>query len=364
MKSKFIFLYLFCCIPTFLFATIVLKNNKKRKVSLNAYIEAFYTYDFNIVAKDNQPRLDYLYNHHTYNYPNVNLAFAKVMIEKTRFRSNLGIMYGTYPKYNLAAEPTLFKYIYEANFGFKLAKNKNIWLDAGILPSHIGFEYAKGIDNYVVTRSIIAENSPYFETGISLSYKSKNEKIYFATLLLNGWQKIRWTKNSLPAIGVQFTYTPNSIFSLNYSNYLGINQPIQNRKLRFFQDVYCKIEENKWTALLGFDIGLEQKTFQSNQYKSWYGLSFMLRYKVNRYLALATRIETYHDKFNLMIPAINSQNVRTSGLSFNFDLNPIKRVTWRNEIKWYNNQGAIYSSKSLGYTNNNISFCTVLAFDL
>ncbi len=247
MKSKFILLYILSCIPSLLFATIVLKNNSKRKVSLNAYIEAFYTYDFNIQAKNNQPRLDFLYNHHTYNFPNVNLAFAKVFIEKTKFRSNLGLMYGTYQKYNLAAEPTFFKYIYEANVGFKLSKKKNIWLDAGILPSHIGFEYAKGIDNYNLTRSIIAENSPYFETGLSLSYKSKNEKIYLATLVLNGWQKIRWTKNTIPALGIQFTYTPTSTFSINYSNYLGINQPIQNRKLRFFQDVYCKIEENKVT---------------------------------------------------------------------------------------------------------------------
>lgn len=364
MKSKFILLYILSCIPSLLFATIVLKNNSKRKVSLNAYIEAFYTYDFNIQAKNNQPRLDFLYNHHTYNFPNVNLAFAKVFIEKTKFRSNLGLMYGTYQKYNLAAEPTFFKYIYEANVGFKLSKKKNIWLDAGILPSHIGFEYAKGIDNYNLTRSIIAENSPYFETGLSLSYKSKNEKIYLATLVLNGWQKIRWTKNTIPALGIQFTYTPTSTFSINYSNYLGINQPIQNRKLRFFQDVYCKIEENKWSALLGFDIGIEQEAFRSKHYLPWYGLSFMLKYKVNRFLALATRVETYQDKYNIMIPTINSQSVQTSGLSFNFDLNPIKRVTWRNEIKWYYNQGAIYSTKSTDFTNHNFSFCTVLAFDL
>lgn len=59
------------------------------------------------------------------------------------------------------------------------------------MPSHIGFESAIGKDCWNLTRSILADNSPYYETGIKLGYTSKNEKLYLAGMYLNGWQRIQ-----------------------------------------------------------------------------------------------------------------------------------------------------------------------------
>jgi hypothetical protein len=65
----------------------------------------------------------------------------------------------------------------------KLSKKQNLWLDAGIMPSHIGFESAVSADCWTLTRSLLAENSPYYETGIKLGYVSKDEKLYISALL-------------------------------------------------------------------------------------------------------------------------------------------------------------------------------------
>ena len=84
-------------------------------------------------------------------------------------RANLALMAGTYAQDNLSAEQDALKLINEANVGFKISKTKNIWIDAGIMPSHIGWESAIGKDNMNLTRSLAAENSPYFETGAKIS---------------------------------------------------------------------------------------------------------------------------------------------------------------------------------------------------
>jgi hypothetical protein len=55
-------------------------------------------------------------------------------------------MAGNYSQYNLSAEPTWAQFIYEANIGLKSSNKTNIWIDAGILPSHIGFESAISAD--------------------------------------------------------------------------------------------------------------------------------------------------------------------------------------------------------------------------
>jgi hypothetical protein len=75
--------------------------------------------------------------------------------------------------------------------------------------SHIGFESAIGKDCWNLTRSILADNSPYYESGAKLSYTSKNEKWFISGLILNGWQRIQRVEgNNLPAFGHQLTFKP------------------------------------------------------------------------------------------------------------------------------------------------------------
>jgi hypothetical protein len=77
------------------------------------------------------------------------------------------------------------------------------------MPSHIGFESAISKDCFTLTRSILADNSPYFESGAKISYSSDNGKWFVSGLVLNGWQRIqRVNGNSTVAFGHQLTYRP------------------------------------------------------------------------------------------------------------------------------------------------------------
>jgi hypothetical protein len=124
-----------------------------------------------------------------------------------KVRANFALMTGSYANANLAAEPEVLKNIFEANAGVKISSKKNVWIDAGIFASHIGFESAIGRDCWTLTRSMLADNSPYYESGVKFSYTSDNGEWFVSGLFLNGWQRIqRVEANNTPAVGHQLTW--------------------------------------------------------------------------------------------------------------------------------------------------------------
>lgn len=90
------------------------------------------------------------------------------------------------------------------------------------MPSHIGFESAVGTDNGAMTRGLMAENSPYFETGGRVSYSTEDGKSFLSGLILNGWQTINAVDgNAIPSFGHKLTYKPNDRVTLNSSSFMG-----------------------------------------------------------------------------------------------------------------------------------------------
>ena len=152
-------------------------------LKFSAFLEIYNSYDFNKPINNNRPA--FLYSHNRHNEFNLNLGFLKVSYNAHKVRANFALAAGTYIHANYGAEPGVLKNIFEANAGVKISKKKNLWIDAGIFSSHIGFESAISKDCWTLTRSILAENSPYFESGAKITYTTKNEKWLVIGLVLN-----------------------------------------------------------------------------------------------------------------------------------------------------------------------------------
>ena len=151
---------------------LLAQTDTLKKLSFSAYGDVYYSYDFSNPQNHEKP--NFIYNHKRHNEINLNLLLVKAMYSEKNTRANIGLMAGNYAQYNLSAEPTWAQFIYEANVGVKLSKQQNIWLDAGIMPSHLGFESAISADCWTLTRSLVAESSPYYETGVKLNYTNKS----------------------------------------------------------------------------------------------------------------------------------------------------------------------------------------------
>lgn len=337
----------------------------KGNIELSGYAEVYYIYDINNPANGNRPA--FIYSHNRHNEFNVNLAYIKLNYSAPRLRANIALMAGTYSNANLSAEPGVLKNIFEANAGINLSKKKQLWLDAGIFASHIGFESAVGKDCWNMTRSILADNSPYYESGVKLTYTSDNGKFLASGLVLNGWQRIQKVYgNSLPSFGWQIQGKPNEKILINSSSFIGTDKADSSRQMRYFHNLYATFTAtDKFGVILGFDIGAEQKAKGSNQYNLWYSPVVIARYTPIEKLALAARVEYYSDQNQVLIATGSPNGFQTFGYSLNVDVIPFANAMIRVEGRVFQSRAdEIFEKRNGSFTqlSPSVGFCFAYAF--
>lgn len=326
---------------TLLIATAV-NAQEDPKIKVTGYVELYYGYDFNKPNDNNRPGL--IYSHNRTHEVNLNLGFIKANYDNGLLRANLALMAGTYANANLAAEPGVLKNMYEANAGLKLSKSSNLWLDAGIFSSHIGFESAISKDCWTLTRNISSENTPYFEAGAKVTYITDDNKFTATALYLNGWQRIqRQNGNSQPAGGMQLTWKPTDKITLNYSNYLGTEGADSIRVRRFYNNLYGILQLSKQFGLtLGFDYGTQQQAKGSSDKNEILSPVAIARYTISPKWAMAGRVEYYQDKHGIIITTGTPNGFKTMGYSFNVDYSPVANAVVRLEGKVYDSKDKVF----------------------
>ena len=98
----------------------------------------------------------------------VNLAMLDIRYQTSGIRARLVPAFGTYMNANLANEPGTLKNLLEASVGVRISQKHDVWLDAGILGSPYTNENPVSKDQIMYTRSLSAENSPYYLSGMKL----------------------------------------------------------------------------------------------------------------------------------------------------------------------------------------------------
>ena len=327
-------------------------GQEETKIKVTGYLETYFGYDFNKPTDNNRP--GFIYSHNRHNEINLNLGFIKGSYENGNIRANLAVMAGTYANANLAAESGVLKNIFEANAGIKLSKSANLWLDAGIFSSHIGFESAIAKDCWVLTRNISSENTPYYESGAKITYGTNDGKCTATALYLNGWQRMtRQNGNSQPAGGLQLTWKPSPQITVNYSNYLGTEGADSVRVQRFYHNVYGIFQlTNKFGVTLGFDYGTQKKAKGSDDNNEVLSPIAIAQYRINPKFAVAGRVEYYEDRNGVFISTGTPNGFKTTGYSLNLDYAPISNAVLRLEGKVYDSKDKIFTRDLSTVTHN------------
>ncbi len=356
MKKAFLLLLFFA--PLCLGAQI---DSSSLSFAISGYAEPYYGYDFNQPADGNRPGFVYAHNRH--NEFTLNIAYLKGAVTAQRFHGNFAMMAGTYANANLAAEPGTLHNIYEANAGVKLSKKHELWIYGGIFSSHIGFESAVGKDCWTLTRSILADNSPYYESGAKLSYTTPNGQWFLSALALNGWQHIqRVPGNTVISGGWQVQYKPTDKITLNSSSFIGSDKPDSVSLSRVFHDFYGIVQFNdKFGLTLGFDTGWEENARAGDAANFWYSSVLIARYALNDRLTLAGRAEYYSDKNGVIIATGTANGFETMGFSANLDVQVHKNAVWRIEGKMYKSKDDIFIDSNRKPSSTNVVVTTALA---
>ncbi|HQW05626.1 MAG TPA: outer membrane beta-barrel protein [Flavobacteriales bacterium] len=294
------------------------------RVHFSAYVEAYYAFDLSLPKSNIRPY--FLYNHKVHNTASINLALIQASVERQRVRGVLGLMAGNYAQYNLGLEPLLVRNLFETYVGLRLSAKHDLWLDAGILPSHIGVEGAIGLDQITLTRSLVAENSPYYEAGARVQYKP-NDRWLLSALLLNGWQRIqRSYGNTTPSFGTQVQYRPRSGTTLNWSTYIGSVGPDAAGQLRIYNDLYAQVETERTVTALAVDVGMQKSAKPMRVWNGWLAMVAMGKGRISERWWAVGRIEYFLDD-----RAVMTDGLTTLGASLGVDLRIDPKAMWRIE---------------------------------
>jgi hypothetical protein len=330
-------------------------NINASSTKLSAYLEGYYLHDFN--QSNARSRPSFAYSHNAVETAKVNLGLVKLNHQADSTRLNIALGAGSYMRSNYAAEPQTLQHLLEANVGLKLGHN--LWLDAGVMPSHIGFESAIGLDNWTLTRSMLADNSPYFETGVKLSYASDDGKWLASGLLLNGWQKINPKDGSTnPALGYQLSYKPNANTTLNSSAYLGEEQATDGKRTRYFHNFYGQFQlSDRWHAIIGLDTGAEQATAHAKHHHLWFSPVALLQYRYSDTVSVSARAEYYQDANQVIVKTNGTNGFKTWAYSANLDYKVSQHFTVRTELRGFDSQDAIFPDNN-GYSSQSVMATT------
>lgn len=324
--------FLFFC----LFSNLYAQNEEETfldNVTISGYLETYFMFDASQPPGNELP--DFFYNFNRHQEFNLNVGILKAAYESERVRANFALMAGTFTQANMAHEPAGLRNIFEANVGYQLAKEKNLWIDVGVFESHIGFESAIGADCWNMTRSIKAENSPYYLSGAKVTYITDDERWLMSGMLLNGWQRIQRVQGSkVPSFGHQVQFRPNENTIFNSSSFIGTEYPDINRRMRYYHNFWMQIDiSERFGLIAGFDYGLEQIQKRSSTLRNWYSPIFNVRYKLSDKLAVAMRYEYFNDRSNIALNTSPQNGFIHHGASINLDVNLHENVLFRVEAR-------------------------------
>lgn len=307
-------------------------------VHIGAFVDTYYAFDFKEPASMDRVFTTQPSRHNEFN---INLAYIEAKIEAPNYRGRLALQAGTSVEANYAAERKDWaKYIQEAYAGF--SPYENLWIDAGIYFSHIGLESFISRDNWTYTRSLPAEFSPYYQTGVRVSYawcRAFSTQLH----LINGWQNISET-NAAKAIGMQMAFTPNAHLSLTYNNFLGKEA---GERFRHFHDFVAKVAFEPLEVAAVYDLGVQERDpFPGTA--TWHALALLARYQLHPRVAIAGRGERFIDREQTIVTTNTPRGFQTWGASGNLDISLVKNLLWRNEYRHFWSADAVYPNKSSG----------------
>ncbi len=341
------------------------------KISLGAFVDGYYAWDFG-----RPPSFDRSFAGGTvfttqpsrHNEFNVNLAFVEMKLDAPHYRGRFALQAGTSVQSNYAGEPTrgtvsgasLSRLIQEAVVGIRLSEN--IWVDGGVFYSNAGMEAWASRDNPTYTRSLVADYSPYYSSGVKLTWNA-TKKLTARVDVVNGWQNIS-ENNSGKGAGLRLDYAANAASTLSYYNFFSDEA---GSRLRTFNGVGIKQTNGNLTLLGEFDVGTQAKPVGQTGHSTWYGWTAVARVQTTPVVALLFRAEGYNDKDQVIVSTGTyrfAANPPLDGLggSVGVDVTPYPRIAWRNELRGLHNNAALFpDGTNISASKNNIIAVTSLS---
>lgn len=341
--------------------TSTLTAQDTNTLRIGAYVDAYYNYDLNEPAGATQ---QYLVNSRRHNMFSINLAAVDIEYNSDRVRGRFTPGFGDYIIANYNLEFQSLKNLVNASVGVKLLKNKEVWLDAGVMEAPFSYENAFSKNQIMYSRSLAAEASPYYITGVKLSAPlSKN--VSGALYVVNGWQQITDVNNQKSIIG-NLEFHPDNV-NINLSAIYGnetniVNTTFRERLLVDFNMSY-KAKHSPLSFAFGGYYG--SQVIGDNTFE-WWQANIASSLAIGKKFSLSGRVEHFNDPNAIMyidlLPRTIDTRFQVSSLSIggNWKIsdNALLRLEGRNFIS---QNGDVYADSEGNPTNSSLLFWASIA---
>ncbi len=362
MKIIGLIIILFFITPLLAQETVDTLKIKPKKFTIDGAVDTYYGITN---PKIGAKQLPYFVSSNAVNAPNINLVYVAFNYQHSFFRMRVIPGFGTYMKANYSAEPSYLKNIVEGSIGLRLHERKNIWIDAGVLSSPFTNENAISKNQLMYTRSLSAENSPYYLFGVKTTVPL-TDKLTSYVYLINGWQQIQDVNNE-KALATQIEYKPNDRHLFNFNTYVGNENSrfSPTNGMRYFADIYWTYNHQNFSASSNVYVGNQKKIavdqHQSNNF--WWQANIIGKYQFTPKTSLSGRIEYFNDNKKAVVSPINnveSFRAYSSGLCLN--INASKNILFRLEGRHFFSDKAMFVKGNNNLVSNMtwiVSNCTI-----
>jgi hypothetical protein len=358
----------FSILSLLLISSTTFAYEPKLKITWGGFVDTQYAFDFNSPANGDRA---YSTQPARTNEFNLNMGFIDVNINSDLLRGRFALQAGTSVQSNYAGEPSrgefsgpdLARHIQEARIGYKISDKT--WIDAGIFFAHVGAESWISRDNLTLTRSLVADFSPYYLSGVKLTH-SLSDALTLQLLVTNGWQNIS-ENNTDKNLGTGLEYSSKN-FSIAYNTLIGhevspdLNATPRDGEFRHFHNFILRSKNTEffdWIAQ--FDIGFQQKP-SSSDYSSWLGGSLMGRYKIGENQKVSLRVEHFNDPDQVILVSLNQpESFNVFGGSIGFDQTLTNNLLWRTEFRYLVADEEIFPKNSSEFSKDNLTAVASLA---
>jgi hypothetical protein len=270
---------------------------------------------------------DYYFNHKKLQSPGINFTSIQYQFNRKKWGFQIGIQDGRYVANNYSQQPLLNQLLSQANISIQPLHSPCFKILAGIFPSHIGFESAWNTDNLTLTRSMLAENSPYYESGMQFIYTHPNNIFEVKGLWLSGWQQSQWKiPIQRPSFGWGSFLKIKNWGKISYNGFVGFYDNLSTESYQY-HNVFLQLQKEQWEMIAGFDFGIKDHSH------SWYSPVIILSRTWSEKLKSALRFEQMTDPNQVILldPILSIRS--NQSISFNLDWKINPKFTFRSEYK-------------------------------
>lgn len=296
--------------------TAVKAQTNELSTEFNGYIDVMYSTRFN----NSLSSIPYSMQPSVNNTPNVNLAYLATVTRYKKLSLHTTIQAGDYTKNNYSGSDYDIRFIQELNVQYK---SDALEIDLGVMPAHTGYCNTTGMNNLVVTQTLLADATLYYVNGLKVQYSFPN--VTASVLVVQGWQRITDNNND-KSIGTALCWSPDSTVKVNYNTLTG-NDMDNGYSLRSYHDMWSEVKIDRTTIALIGNFAVQQGK------RPMLYVGGQAQYKITDDVAIAGRYENVNDRDQVVFTTPMNYEFVCHNYSVNLDWKVSDMIGLRGEIR-------------------------------